>query len=287
MGEAREKELKTNDDFWASMINRGSSVMRHTGDLQSAQRILSSILAFQNKIDLQIATEMVEERLFLDQTTAGKFLKQEYADLVHRYGVEIEGLKESKSAAMNEGDSDMAMMMDEELSKLNDEIRETKVADNNLNLSFPVLQDEKSRSFGEQFAYKPATTTQVIAASSQSCDYDPRDVEEIVRVMEEQHLAELEAQEEEHRSLIAREKRRLGAKAKSASANNEYLTTLVYQLSEDKKELVRRNTESRIRTRGGRRRYTPPGTGQLDGNDQAIAAAKAAWGFALHVVTKL
>src|SRR5450432_4640820 len=39
----REQELNTRDEYWGLMMKRGSSILRHTGDKDSAMRILGTL----------------------------------------------------------------------------------------------------------------------------------------------------------------------------------------------------------------------------------------------------
>jgi hypothetical protein len=292
-GERREEELKTTDTFWARMISHGSRTMRHTGDRQSAQAILSSILAAQTEFTLDIQTEIIDQGLPLDQTTVGKYLKQEYADLVHKYEAEAEEMQQSKLAAIEDRDQEMVAAMDEEMLKLTNEITKAKKADEKLKLDFQVLQEEKSKSVQARAARTASIFVENTAAtSSKEYDADPKRFEERIRLMEEQHKAEMELLAEEHQSQISREKRRLGAKAKNISAENEVLSDLVYRYDQETRELYQRNRElvqqarrekQRHETYGQpavRRRPTLPPRPQIrDGHDQARAAAKRAWQF--------
>ncbi|KAE9368404.1 hypothetical protein N431DRAFT_381805 [Stipitochalara longipes BDJ] len=295
-GERREEELKTKDLFWAGMLNRGSKIMRHTGDRKSAQAILSSILDARTKVTLDIQTEMVDEGLQLDQTTAGKYLKQDYADLMHKYKVEAEEMQKSKLAAIDEKDKEMVAVMDEEMSKLTDEITKAKEADQNLKLNFRVLRDEKSWSFREPAAPNTSMDAEETASSSKETDADPRKIEELersIQLLEQKHKAEMELLEEQHKSEISREGRMLRAKAKNVSAENEVLADLVRRLDQEREDLMnqmRRKKQGQEKLRKPdkavpRKRPPPPPRPQDRGGSQdlALSAARSAWEFGRFV----
>jgi len=273
-GERREEELKKTDLFWAGMLSHGSNIMRHTGDRESAQAILSSILDTRTKVTLNIQTEMIDEGLRLDQTAAGKYLKQDYTDLMHKYKVEAEEMQKSKLAAINEKDIEMVVAMEEEMSKLTDEIAKAKRADEMLKLDFRVLRDEKSRSFQASAARNTFTNTEETATSSKQIDTDLRKIEELernIQLLEKKHKAEMELLEAQHKSQISREERILREKAKGISAENEVLAGLVRRLDREKKELANRKERQR------QEKFRKPDKDKGGSQDTARLAAVAAF----------
>lgn len=238
-GERREEELRTTNLFWGGMLSHGSRVMRHTGDRKSAQAILASILDAQTKVTLDIQVEMIDQGLQLDQTAAGKYLKQDYADLMHKFKVEEEEMQQSKLAAIDDKDEEMAILMNEEISKLRDELSRTKRANENLHLGFQGLWNEKIRSFQELVVGNISTNTEENVNSSTEADKDLRKIEELelsIRLLEKNHQAEMELLEE-HKSRMSQEGRILRAEAENVSAENEVLTDRVRRLDKEKKEL--------------------------------------------------
>jgi len=83
-GAGREKELAS--VYWKSMIERGSSVKRFLNNRSSAFEILRPIINEVNKNSaLLLQKEMMDLRLQLRQTTAGRSLFVELEDLVARH----------------------------------------------------------------------------------------------------------------------------------------------------------------------------------------------------------
>jgi hypothetical protein len=72
-GSGREEQLRTDQSFWAGMIQRGSRILRHTGDEDSALKIVRALLP-QDKVTLQIQRELVDEGKTLADTAAGALL---------------------------------------------------------------------------------------------------------------------------------------------------------------------------------------------------------------------
>ncbi|CAG8735306.1 12967_t:CDS:2, partial [Acaulospora colombiana] len=69
LGEARELELKTSPEFFEPLIQQGARFVRHTDTVESAHNIVLSLLSErQGKERLTIQTEMVDDRLILEET---------------------------------------------------------------------------------------------------------------------------------------------------------------------------------------------------------------------------
>lgn len=71
--EAKEKQLIKTDAFWGSMIAKGSRVERHDNTRASAERLIRLIIP-QDPVTLAVQSQMVDQRLKLSETTAGKTL---------------------------------------------------------------------------------------------------------------------------------------------------------------------------------------------------------------------
>ena len=84
LGAEREKELK--DEYWESMIERGSSVKRFLYSRKSAFEILMPILEeVDRRSALLLQTEMNDFQLRLGETSAGKALHIELGELVAQH----------------------------------------------------------------------------------------------------------------------------------------------------------------------------------------------------------
>jgi len=77
---AVENELLAKDRYWGRMKERGSRLIRHTGDKETAMRILDSVLQAPTSVILDIQQEMVNQRLNLGETTAGKEVDSKEVD---------------------------------------------------------------------------------------------------------------------------------------------------------------------------------------------------------------
>ncbi|PVF99674.1 hypothetical protein CPB86DRAFT_703033, partial [Serendipita vermifera] len=73
IGIARERELKEHPDYFGRILGGGATLMRHHDTKESSHAIISSLI---NQRDAQtkmaIQTEMVDDRLRLEETTGGR-----------------------------------------------------------------------------------------------------------------------------------------------------------------------------------------------------------------------
>lgn len=116
-GERRENELKSTPQYWGTMCEKGSKVFRFQGTPDSGMEIISQILGM-DKVKLQIQKEMVEERLELRDTSAGKELGAQIKTEMLRQLVEIERVQQDVAEAVQEDDKDMEKILRQELEEL-------------------------------------------------------------------------------------------------------------------------------------------------------------------------
>jgi len=76
VAERRERELASDDLLFKPVLDKGATMARHHGSLQSAQEILKHFLG-SPEIALQIQTELVDQHKSVDQTTAAHDLERE------------------------------------------------------------------------------------------------------------------------------------------------------------------------------------------------------------------
>jgi hypothetical protein len=287
-GERREDQLKSTNEFWGGMLRAGSHYRRHTGDRKSAEEIMSVIINTRRKTTLDIQIEMVDKKLLLDETTAGRYLKQEYAALRHKYEVETEELQKSKELAIQDKDEEMFTILKEEQLKAAAEIAKAKTEDKKLKLDFNRLRDEKKYSFQRTPAINGDVEMGDLAI-------DPTGM--LNQTIDELRQS-IERQEEEHKSQMLRQQRQLTAKATTVSADNQALAQIVQRLAQDKKELERllhsrqvRRPDTPPQHRGGSHRdkrvlqkRAPPQPPQQQQN-YAQSAAAYAWEFRKYIWT--
>jgi hypothetical protein len=82
-----EQELCTHDEYWGSMIKRGSSVIRHAGDYDSAMRVLGTfgLLAHINPVADRHAEPVERSRAFSESNIEFQSAEQQVDELLAEY----------------------------------------------------------------------------------------------------------------------------------------------------------------------------------------------------------
>lgn len=112
-GSAREAELKNTGEFWGDMIRAGSVVYRHTDDYNSAIRIISHILGKQSTTVLELQRELVDERISLGNTKAGREVARDILKKKESYELKFKQMKAEMEEALAQRDKELA----EEIAK--------------------------------------------------------------------------------------------------------------------------------------------------------------------------
>ncbi|KAF4345068.1 hypothetical protein FBEOM_943 [Fusarium beomiforme] len=92
----REMELKSNENYWGWMRNRGSQIQRYMDTRTSALSILSSLLAIsdaQGPVVFQLQQEIIDQHKDFDETAAGIVLNDHYATKWDRLQGELRALQ--------------------------------------------------------------------------------------------------------------------------------------------------------------------------------------------------
>ncbi|KAJ9616856.1 hypothetical protein H2200_000576 [Cladophialophora chaetospira] len=131
-GDRREKELKTNPEFWADMLTRGSKVFRHYNTLSTARAIIRHLLEIRTEADkgtfLSISEEMVVHKRRLDQTGAGNILLDALEKQRIKFEEEIARVQAELEKAINRQNEEQRKML-EGLRKVAEESRKRVDAD--------------------------------------------------------------------------------------------------------------------------------------------------------------
>ena len=90
IGQAREAQLS--GKFFKSVLEKGGSMLRHWGTLDSGLTIVRRIL-MNHPLALQIQSEMVEQNKDISQTAAGEELNRDLQKLIKKHTEEIKQLR--------------------------------------------------------------------------------------------------------------------------------------------------------------------------------------------------
>ncbi|TFK29014.1 hypothetical protein FA15DRAFT_583185 [Coprinopsis marcescibilis] len=103
IGEAREAELATQDEFFKPVLDKGAKMMRHLNTVDSAQVIVRQVFPYQAEA-LQIQKEVVDEKKDLSQTAAADEIDRELKEIAEKQRLERERIQ-----AEAEGKSDFSL----------------------------------------------------------------------------------------------------------------------------------------------------------------------------------
>jgi hypothetical protein len=107
-GERRETQLKTSTkpkpDFWKSMIDQGSKVLRQDREKESATEIINYLIEKKRPVTLDIVDEMVNNGKKLDETAAGREVQDEIERQRVIYEQKMENIRSEMIEAANERD---------------------------------------------------------------------------------------------------------------------------------------------------------------------------------------
>lgn len=147
LGDTRENQLRSKDEFWGYMAKKGSRIVRHSGNRESAMNIVESIVKRHKTIVLDIQHDMVDRGKDLDETPAGQSLNRELIEQRKRHQEEMKILESDMRKAIAEKDEKSV----EDIAKLQKDFQD-KINQGNkdvldLQASLEILREERDREF--------------------------------------------------------------------------------------------------------------------------------------------
>lgn len=98
--EKRERELISTPEFWGFMLSKGSTVCRHDNTTASAENIIERFALSNSEVTLALQSQMVNDRLELSETTAGKELKSEISKEKSKFTRELKDVRDQVREAV-------------------------------------------------------------------------------------------------------------------------------------------------------------------------------------------
>jgi len=146
VGQKREEELRM-PQFWGSMVDRGSKIVKYDGTKESAYSIISQLVDKGTQVVLDIQVQLVEENKKLDETSAGQFIQQELLDARKRFEKDLAEYQESMEAAIQEKDNAMleALKKEKEAAEAKEKARLNDWE--KLNITVQQLAKEKDKEY--------------------------------------------------------------------------------------------------------------------------------------------
>ena len=158
IGETREEQLKTYDNFFKPVLDKGARMARHDNTRQCAQDLVRMIMKNHPQA-LHLQRELVDEGKDITETSAGEEIGREIAELVKKHKSELQEVQDEMREALAHRDLQTKKELEEYDKKLRDEMKkaetemgrlkqeyaaEKKRADERLASLTKTLNDERS-----------------------------------------------------------------------------------------------------------------------------------------------
>ncbi|KAI9784187.1 MAG: hypothetical protein M1839_002693 [Geoglossum umbratile] len=146
-GNRREQELRTSTEFYGSMVQKGSTMFRHTGDRHSAMNIIAHLVNRRTTTLLNIQREMANEGLPLDETEAGRELDGEIIRQREHFNKMMRDNQAKLEEALQKKDDERARELAEQQEELKQRIDAAQKSRDELRVDMEKLFQEKDAEF--------------------------------------------------------------------------------------------------------------------------------------------
>lgn len=253
IGSNREKELHM-PQFWGSMFDRGSEIVRHDGTVESARTIISRLVDRKAQVVLDIQVQLVDQNKTLDETSAGEYIQKELLDARKRFEKDIEEYQESMEAAMQEKDDVMLQALKKEKEGAEAKEKARLEAWQKLNITVQQLTQEKDqqyRKLAETLEKNERSNVQLQndrQSQNEMFEAQMQEFQKTMRDGERRHLQELEQLKKTQVSQSASEIQRISRVMEERERLwNEEKRHLQHKL--DRERRIRQEDEYRLERR--------------------------------------
>ncbi|KAI0515096.1 hypothetical protein F5B22DRAFT_201784 [Xylaria bambusicola] len=160
IAESREKQLKDTTKYWGGMVAKGSQVIRHDNTQNSALALFNAFMKEDEKITLQIQSEMVDGHQPLQGTDAGNDIKEMLAEQHEKFKRERQDLEIEFREALRKKDEELADALEELKCENQKALQQVLDSQQRLQVTVQQLQESeasklKGRSKNTQHPYFP------------------------------------------------------------------------------------------------------------------------------------
>lgn len=138
----RENELRTKENFWGFMIERGSRVFRQDRGSESAMEIVQYLVGRRRPITLDIQRDMVDRRLPLDETAAGREVQAGIAEQRKLYERKLAQTRTEMQQALKNRDKEHQRELQDIQGDIEAKLRESEAAVQSLKAGREQLRRE-------------------------------------------------------------------------------------------------------------------------------------------------
>ncbi|PQE08131.1 FAD binding domain-containing protein [Rutstroemia sp. NJR-2017a BVV2] len=144
-GTQREKELKERAEFWGYMIEKGSSCYRLDNTAATARKLVHMLTNHDEPIAVEIQRQLVDEKLTLNETSAGKQLQSEIIKERKKWEQERRELKLQMEKAIKQRDREAQEALEGECNRLKRMINKAEENTSALRSTMEDLIDRRDR----------------------------------------------------------------------------------------------------------------------------------------------
>ncbi|KAG0125525.1 hypothetical protein HOY82DRAFT_571645 [Tuber indicum] len=120
-GGFRENSLR-NGDFWGGLIDKGATLQRFHGTRESGLELIRKLMPNERK-PLDIQVQIVNQRMSLLETDAGKCVNEELIALEKRHKEQIESLERERREAIEARDDELGEILTAEQAKVRENLK--------------------------------------------------------------------------------------------------------------------------------------------------------------------
>ncbi|KAH8879930.1 hypothetical protein GQ53DRAFT_704915, partial [Thozetella sp. PMI_491] len=146
----REKELARTRKFFGALLEDGSSMTRWTGDQNSALDIVQDLVAAhaeEGPASLPLQRELVDEKKELYQTSAGRFMLENFTKLAQKSRQELQELRRVHAAAIQDSQLSLAEQALAQRSRLQNRLEEIEDAETAMHVRVEHIEQEQAAAF--------------------------------------------------------------------------------------------------------------------------------------------
>ncbi|KAK4501944.1 hypothetical protein PRZ48_007754 [Zasmidium cellare] len=125
VGLDREMQLRTHKDFWKPMLDNGSEIFRHDQEAASALAIIQHLLSKKYRVTLAIQRDMVDKKMTLEQTAAGREVEAELLKLRAKWAEEKKQLEREWREALETRDKEAQEQIRRERQEIEEKFKES------------------------------------------------------------------------------------------------------------------------------------------------------------------
>ena len=138
IGGAREKELSESELFFKPALEKGARMMRHNNTVESAHRIIRSLLGMKPQV-LAVQHEVVDENKSVSETAAGQDLRGELERQLAKHKEDIQSIRDEMAKLLKEKDQ----KHEEEISELQESLTGVKTQLDRVQQAYAALQTDR------------------------------------------------------------------------------------------------------------------------------------------------